>query len=124
MAEAVSRAMSLPVITMAEFRERGVGIFEGLTRDEARIKYPEFWARNITRIYNDAPPGGETIKQVEERVFVGLKEICKKYNNRNVLIVTHAFIGRMINKFFNNITEEQFFAYKLGNAKIAEYICS
>jgi len=121
MADIICEAVSLPVIVMDEFRERGVGVFEELTREEARNKYPDLWARNITRIYNDAPTGGETIKEAEDRVFAGLEKIKEKHDGKSILLITHAFVGKLIHKFFNNLTEEQFFEYKLNNAKVVEY---
>ncbi|MEK7166798.1 MAG: histidine phosphatase family protein [Patescibacteria group bacterium] len=77
--------------------------------------------KNITRIYDDAPTGGETIKEVEDRVFAGLKKVWEKYDGKNVLIVTHAFVGKIIHKFFHKMIEEQFFEYKLDNAKVIKY---
>jgi len=121
MADIIHEVINVPIVVMDEFRERGVGVFEGLTREEAKNKYPELWAQNITRIYDGAPPGGETIKEVENRVFAGLKKVRKEYNGKNILIVTHAFVGKMIHKFFHNMSEEQFFEYKLDNAKVVEY---
>lgn len=121
MADIIREVINAPIVIMEEFRERGVGVFEGLTREEAKNKYPDLWVKNITRIYDDAPPGGETIKGVENRVFAGLKKVREKYDGKNILIVTHAFVGRMIYKFFHEMTEEQFFEYKLDNAKVVEY---
>jgi len=121
MANIIHEIINAPIVIMDEFRERGVGVFEGLTREEAKRKYPELWAKNITRIYNDAPPGGETIKEVENRVFAGLKKVREKYDGKNVLIVTHAFVGKMIHKFFHDMTKKQFFEYKIDNAKVIEY---
>jgi len=43
------------------FIERSIGIYEGLTKQEAKNKYPDLYNRNITRIFNEAPPQGETI---------------------------------------------------------------
>src|SRR3989344_9682 len=121
MAKMIQKVINVPVSVVNEFCERGVGVFEGLTREEAKNSYPELWAKNITRIYDDAPQGGETIKEVEDRVFIGLRKIKKEFINKNVLIVTHAFIGKIIHKFFNKINEEEFFQYKLDNAKVVEY---
>ena len=121
MVEIINMVLQKPVVVMNEFRERGVGVFEGLTREEARNKYPDFWAKNITRIYDGAPTGGETIRQVEKRVFEGLENIkgTKKY--RNILIITHAFVGKMVHKYFHPMTEAEFFKYKLENARIVRY---
>ena len=68
-----------------------------------RQKHPDLWKRNITRIFDDAPTNGETIKEVQERVFRGLDKIKKIYQGKNTLIVTHAFVAKVINKYFNLI---------------------
>jgi probable phosphoglycerate mutase len=121
MTDILCENIDVPIVALDEFRERGIGVFEGLTREDVKNKYPDLWARNITRIYDDAPPGGETIKEVENRVFEGLIKVRKEYNDKNVLIVTHAFVGKVIHKYFYNMTEEQFFKYRLDNAKVLEY---
>ncbi len=106
---------------MSEFRERNVGVYEGLTKEEAKNKYPELWSKNITRIYNQAPPGGETIKEVEDRVFFGLQKLQAEYLNKNILVVTHGFVSKVVHKFFHHPTEDQFFEYQLDSGSIAEY---
>ncbi len=121
MANIIHKAINVPIVVMGEFCERNVGVFEGLTREEAKNKYPELWAKNITRTYDDAPTGGETIREVEVRVFNGLEKIRAEYSDKNVLVVTHAFIGKIIHKFFHQITREEFFEYKLDNAKVVKY---
>ena len=57
------------------FRERNVGVFEGLTQEEAQAQFPELWSRNITRLWEDAPTGGETIDEVVSRVAKGLDDL-------------------------------------------------
>ncbi len=57
----LSRQLGLPVELVPAFRERDVGLFEGLTQVEARTRYPELWARNITRRWAESPPGGKPL---------------------------------------------------------------
>lgn len=45
----VADELALPVTLAPAFRDRHVGVFEGLTQQEARARYPALWARNITR---------------------------------------------------------------------------
>lgn len=104
------------------FIERSVGVYEGLTKFEAKKKYPELYARNITRIFDDAPPNGETINQVIKRVFSGLDNIRKENKYSDIMIVTHGFIVKVINKYFYpEITEQEFFNFNLSNASIKKY---
>ncbi|HTX86571.1 MAG TPA: histidine phosphatase family protein [Candidatus Nanoarchaeia archaeon] len=105
------------------FTERSVGVYEGLTKEEAREKYPDIYSRNITRQFNDAPLGGETILDVEKRVFVALDKIKHYYQDKKILIITHGFIAKVINKYFNpNITNQDFFSFSLKNLELKKYI--
>ncbi|MBU0975665.1 MAG: histidine phosphatase family protein [Patescibacteria group bacterium] len=103
-------------------RERNVGVFEGLTKDEAQKKFPELYARVITRIWDEAPPGEETITDVEGRIFNFLGRLQANLKNETCLIVTHGFISKMINYYFHsNISEEQFFEFSLKNCEVRTY---
>jgi probable phosphoglycerate mutase len=62
-AEIIHEIIKAPIIIGKEFRERGVGVFEGLTREEAKNKYPDLWAKNITRIYESAHRAGKQSKK-------------------------------------------------------------
>ena len=113
---------NIEIISDSAFIERSVGVYEGLTRDEAKQQYPDLFVRNITRIFNKAPTGGETILEVQNRVFTSLDKIKKNYQGKNVLIVTHAFVAKVINKYFNpQISEQDFFDFVLQPAEIKEY---
>lgn len=111
------------IIKDNHFIERSIGVYEGLTKQEAKNKYPELYSRNITRIFNEAPPQGETIKQVQERVFEGIDELKQKYQGKDVLLVSHAFIAKVINKYFSpDISDEDFFNFVLPLASTKKLI--
>jgi len=56
-----------PVATDPGLRERGFGVFEGLTRDESEERFPEAWARYKSGA-GDSPPGGEPRELVVARM--------------------------------------------------------
>ncbi|MBU4375031.1 histidine phosphatase family protein [Patescibacteria group bacterium] len=110
------------IIINPHFIERSVGVYEGLTKNEAKKLFPDLYKKNITRIFNDAPPKGETIKEVQGRVFNGMDEIKKNYQDKNILVVTHAFVAKVINKYFNpDVSEQDFFDFILKTANIKQY---
>lgn len=112
----------LKIISEPAFIERSLGVYDGLTKDEIRGKYPDLYLKNVTRIFDEAPIGGETIIEVQNRVSAGLDKIEKIYKNKNVLIVTHGFVSRSINKHFNpHISKKDFFDFILQNAEIKKY---
>jgi probable phosphoglycerate mutase len=121
-AEFIKTKHACEIVINEHFIERSIGVYEGLTKEGAKNKYPDLYARNITRIFNDAPPNGETINEVIRRVFIGLDEIKNQYTSSNVLISTHGFIAKVINKYFNpQISDQDFFDFSLSNAEIIKY---
>jgi probable phosphoglycerate mutase len=120
-AEIISKIKGTPIVISEGFTERNVGVYEGLTRKEAKEKYPELWEKGSTRLIDDAPTGGETIRQFEERITAALVEIEKRYASKRVLLVTHAFASRIINRHYKNLTYDEMHEFSLGNCEIAEY---
>ncbi|SRR6056297_1400484 len=122
-AEFIKINHSCGVVIDEHFIERSIGVYEGLTKEEVKNKYPDLYAKNITRIFNDAPPNGETIDEVIKRVFFGLNKIKNQNKFSNILISTHGFIAKVIDKYFNPQTSKQdFFDFRLNNAEIKKYI--
>lgn len=50
-----------------------------------------------------------------------MEEIKVKYPEENVLLVCHGGVCRVINTYFRDMTNEEFFHYSLGNCIIEEY---
>jgi broad specificity phosphatase PhoE len=66
--EIVAGLMGLPpVATDPGLRERGFGVFEGLTREESETQFPLEWSRYKAG-EGDSPPGGEPREQVVARM--------------------------------------------------------
>ncbi|MGE6221997.1 histidine phosphatase family protein [Aeromonas media] len=86
-ADLISGALALPSRVVPAFRERHVGVFEGLTQAEARSRYPDLWARNITRRWAEGPPDGESLDAVIARVSSGLIMLADQAQGERVLLV-------------------------------------
>lgn len=121
-ANIIASCIDKPVITMSEFVERCAGVYEGLTREEVQKKYPELWSQNITRVYDRAPDGGESMREVRERVSRGLNYICRTYSRQDIVLVTHGYVSKEIHRYFSKLSEEEFFAYTMKNCEVAEYL--
>jgi broad specificity phosphatase PhoE len=114
-ARVIGSELQIPIIEMDELVERCIGVYEGLTREEAKNKYPLMWERN-------APEGAEALELVEERVHQALKAIRNKYlENQNILIITHGYVTKVIYKYFSNSSKEDFQKYALKNCEYEEY---
>lgn len=106
--------LDLPVELAPAFRERHVGLFEGLTQAEAKSRYPELWARNITRRWAEAPPGGETLDEVVARVSQGLLELTSNAQGERVLLVAHGVVAKVI-RAVTGAGFDDFFDWQLAN---------
>jgi len=112
---------SLSLRTMHAFRERNVGVFEGLTQSEARERYPELWSRNITRQWNLAPPDGESIAEVVSRIQTGIGDLLVDYPHQVVILVAHGFIAKTIRALARQDFSD-FFDWQLGNGDVLELL--
>jgi alpha-ribazole phosphatase len=88
-AEQIAQPHKLKVIADARWRELSFGDWEGLTYPEIQAKAPEelaLWQSNLTQY---APPHGETLAQLAERVLPAFDELRALYAEQTVLIVSH-----------------------------------
>jgi broad specificity phosphatase PhoE len=95
-ADILNRGRYLQLQTMDCFRERDVGVFEGLTQAEAKDLHPHLWSQNITRQWDIGPTGGESIADVVMRVREGLLGLAETLPSKIVVLVAHGFIAKTI----------------------------
>jgi broad specificity phosphatase PhoE len=107
----------LPVRTLEAFRERSVGVFEGLTQHEARERYPDLWAQNITRQWSLAPPEGESIVDVVERVRAGLNALLADDSHQVIVLVAHGFVAKTLRALVGQDFSD-FFDWQLRNGEV------
>lgn len=120
-AEVINRAFHVPLIICDQFAERNVGVYEGLTREEAKLQYPDLYARECTRQPDDAPTGGETIRQFDMRITSALENLQASYPESKILVVCHGFAARIINRYYKKLSFDEMHNFTLGNCEIARY---
>jgi probable phosphoglycerate mutase len=107
----------LALSTLDAFRERGVGVFEGLTQVEAAQRYPELWAQNITRQWDLAPTDGESVSQFVERIRGGLSELLVNHGQQVVVLVAHGVVAKAIRALVRDDFSD-FFDWQLRNGEV------
>ena len=100
-AKAVADRCGLEIITEERLREWDYGEYEGKSR---------FMGRS-----------GESLLQLSHRVYSVLDEIKAKYRDKNVLVVCHGGICRVIETYFNDLTNEEYSNWFMGNCQVIEY---
>jgi probable phosphoglycerate mutase len=86
-AEAVAGPRGLEVRVVPDLREVDVGSWSGLTRDEARERFPDAYARWL-----DGGPGwrdGESYEAMSERILGAVGRIVGEHPDGRVLVVSH-----------------------------------
>ena len=84
-----------PIVKDRRLIERDIGEFEGKTRDGYDIN--KYWDYKL----NSNDKGVEPIQDIEKRVRSFLKYISKK-KEKDILIVTHSSVFRMLYHILNN----------------------
>ncbi len=88
-AQAVARFHGATVQTHPALRERGFGSFEGHTWAELEPRDPEGVAAWRRREPAFAPPGGESLLQLQARVLAIVAELARRHTGEQVLVVAH-----------------------------------
>lgn len=66
-------------------------------------------------------PNGESMLQVAQRIYNLIDEIKEKYSSKNILLISHGGVCRIIHTYFHDISNEEFYKYVLGNCEIKVY---
>ena len=87
-AEEVAAATGATVVTDDGFREADFGAWEGLTFAEVQERWPAEMAAWLADP-EVAPPGGESLAGVNERVTAALRRVLAARKRQTVLVVSH-----------------------------------
>lgn len=121
-ANIINQYVKKDMIVDDRFAEVDIGAYEGLTSGEILKMIKDRYGGDTYKFYNDQFPGGEKSKDVEERVYQGLNNIKKNYPDKRIALVTHGFIIRVINKYFNPaILFPNFYNFLVKNAEIKRF---
>ena len=113
-AELICQGRNLPVTIDARVREQNYGVYEGASRfDEGFLSNKKSFAVRY--------PGGESQMSTAARVYAFLEETARSCPGESVLVGCHGGICRIIESYFHNMTNEEFFQFNMGNCEVREY---
>tara|TARA_B100000579_G_C22803424_1_gene841168 strand:+ start:157 stop:831 length:675 start_codon:yes stop_codon:yes gene_type:complete len=102
-AEAISKFTGHKLNFDKRLREKNLGIFEGLTSEEARVQFPETFQLFKTAGANYEIDQGESTQQLLERALDAIEEIKNRHPQKLVVMVTHGGVVRVLMKHFLGI---------------------
>lgn len=112
-ARAIAQYHRLPVEFDPDLREMNQGELEGLTFVEIRERYAELlsaWVRNPETV---RLPGGESLKELQERALRAIERIYKKHPEETVVVVSHNLTIITLLCRFMDVGLEEFRRFKI-----------
>ena len=116
-ARAAAERCGIEIVTDERLREWNYGEYEGKSR------YTEGFAENKREFAVKMGRSGESLFQLCHRVYSALDEIMAKYSGKNVLLISHGGVCRIIETYFNEMTTEEYNNWFMGNCQSIEYNC-
>ncbi len=97
-AAAVGAALDLDVVVDDDLRECHFGVWDGLTFEEVRERWPDELAAWLASPAI-APPGGESMREVAGRVAAAQERLLDRHAGQHVLVVAHVSPIKMLIRF-------------------------
>jgi probable phosphoglycerate mutase len=88
-ASGTARLHGKPVHTHTGLRERAFGSFEGMTWAEIESLHPQHATAWRQRVPDFAPPGGESLQQLQTRVVAAVNQIAAQHPGEQLMLVAH-----------------------------------
>ena len=109
------------VVADPRIRERDYGELTGKNKDRIAQLYPKEYPK-WHRSYETSPPGGESLKQVEERVSEFLKELIQNVWQKDVIFICASGNSlRPIRRYFEKMSETEMVSFEHERGKVYEY---
>jgi len=88
-AEPLAKVIRLPINKTEAFRERSVGVMEGLTFEDAAQKHPDEYAALLRRDFEHVLAGGESYRQLLDRSRNKLDDIIAAHRGERIAVFSH-----------------------------------
>lgn len=117
-AKAVARARGQTVTTDTGLRERGFGIFEGLSHAEIEQRWPADAARWRRRDPAFGASGGETLNQFYARSIAAATRLAALHPGQTIALVSHGGVMDCLYRAAARVALDAPRSWQLGNASI------
>lgn len=121
-AESIAKHHQLRPTVDVRLREMSFGVWEGQTREEVRLQYPDLWKARGQDIVTTRIPEGELPEEVVQR-FRGFLDSClAKAPNQTIVVVSHGGALRLTIASLLNIPLDKASCLHQSNTGITELI--
>ncbi len=116
--ELISDKISKELLIDERLDEIDLGDWEGHTFEEVKIKFKDYYEKWENDNVNTKAPNGESYKDLEKRVMYFLEDLKNK-EFKNVFVVTHSAVIKVIICSIQGVGLEKRANYKIYNGTMA-----
>ena len=95
-ADQIAMLQAVRPVYREELRELHIGDWQGQTWQKIQRDDPDLWQARLDDIVNVAPPAGESLLQMAQRVRPVIKQIISAHEGEEIVIVAHGGVNRVI----------------------------
>ena len=117
-AQSVARGCGQPIVTDVELRERGFGVFEGLSYAEINQRWPEQAERWRKRDPDFGAEGGETLRDFSTRSIATVERLAALHPGQTIAVVSHGGVMDCLYRAAARVALDAPRSWQLGNAAI------
>ncbi|OQW86880.1 MAG: histidine phosphatase family protein [Rhodoferax ferrireducens] len=117
-AQTIAEVAGCPLTAHTGLRERGFGEFEGKTYAEIEAIWPDLSQQWRKRVPDWAPPGGESLRTMRERVLTTASSLAARHIGGQIVLVAHGGVMDMLYRLATGQELQAPRAWHLGNAAI------
>ena len=109
----ISQITGIPAREEARLKEQNFGKYESTPRNGEEFQMAK---KQFIATYE----GGESMLRLAQRIYNLLDEL--KDDDKTYILVAHNGIARMVNSYFNEMTNDEFASFGLENCAVVEYV--
>jgi 2,3-bisphosphoglycerate-dependent phosphoglycerate mutase len=117
-AQSVARGCGRLISTDTGLRERGFGVFEGLTFREVEQRWPEQSERWRRRDPEFGPEGGEVLREFHARCVATATRLAAAHPGETIALVAHGGVMDSLYRAASRVALDAPRSWQLGNASI------
>jgi probable phosphoglycerate mutase len=117
-AQSVSRGCGQPIVTDVGLRERGFGVFEGLSYAEINERWPAQAERWRKRDPDFGAEGGETLREFAARGVATVERLAALHPGQTIAVVSHGGVMDCLYRAAARVALDAPRSWQLGNAAI------
>jgi len=114
-ASVVVQTCVVPLHTVLGLEERNWGVYEGHPWSHVKAVLDKL---TLEERYLYVPEGGESWKGFEERTMGAVNKILTENVNKNIVVVTHGGVIRVLMPYLLSVPKEESFKYDPDNASL------